>query len=412
MVSCNNRVFVQSFEGSSYVLGFGVSDIAVEDPSSLYIAGYHNGWEAEGLLDNQQARAVWLGTGEDGILLMSVDCIGLGSDTVERIRKAVDVPNLGIIVCSTHDHAGADTLGLWGPVAIDGKDPGFMENLVQSCREAARQAYSSAHEGRLFYGEILTEGMQSDSRDPVCFDRTMRVLRFVPNDGSAATRIVCFAAHAESLRGANRMLSRDWPGAMADIISKESGENCLFLNGAIGGLVLTPVLSEEPFDAVDNMLLTGASLASYALSCDCSTEVEPSASYVTKAVDIPLDNTLYMYYRFLGILGNSMKKGKSGTGYVLKSSVSVLSLGDVNLVLIPGEMFPEMYDDLVPDDGIWIAAGLANDEIGYVVDPSSFVLDDRLPFIESVPGHYEETNSCGVGTYDALKKAFEELNLF
>jgi hypothetical protein len=39
--------------------------------------------------------------------------------------------------------------------------------------------------------------------------------------------------------------------------------------------------------------------------------------------------------------------------------------------------------------------GLTSDMLGYIIPPFQFVLDERLPYVEQAPGHYEETNSIG-----------------
>jgi hypothetical protein len=53
--------------------------------------------------------------------------------------------------------------------------------------------------------------------------------------------------------------------------------------------------------------------------------------------------------------------------------------------------------------------GLANDEIGYIVPPSDFVLDGELPYVREAEGdHYEETNSLGPTTASCIAQAFED----
>lgn len=408
--------FSQS-KGTVFKMGFGVCDISIPQGiqlDELYIAGYHNGWHPEGVLDLQQARAVWLGTDNksgdlEGILIISIDSVGLGSDTISTIQqevgKCLNSDKISINVCSTHDHAGVDTLGLWGPIAKDGKNKAFMDSLVNAAVLAAKEAYNDSREGLLFYGQIQTENMQRDSRDPQVFDDNLYQLRFVPNDGSQNIRIISYAAHAEALRGDNKLISRDWPGAMADFIKQTTGDDTLFLQGAIGGLVMTSVQTQDkPFDAVKNMTVTGEALAQYALSIKDEQIIEPRIRNAKTSLNIQLDNILYMYYRFLGILGNPMTK-KAGN-YILESTASAIGIGDVVMYLIPGEIFPEIWAELSLTG---LPIGLANDEIGYIVPEIDFELDTKLPYIDSKKGHYEETNSCGPNTAQAIVEALKNL---
>ena len=62
------------------------------------------------------------------------------------------------------------------------------------------------------------------------------------------------------------MISRDYPGVVCDRIRQQTGEDVLFLPGAIGGLIMTPELTGNKFDAQENLDLTGKAIAEAALS--------------------------------------------------------------------------------------------------------------------------------------------------
>ena len=139
-------------EGTQWYCGFGISTIELpENDEHLYIAGYNNGMEISEVRDLCQARAVWLDTGAEGVLLIGIDCVALDSGTVAKIRESLaDVPNCaGVQVYATHTHAGVDTLGLWGPVGIDGKNSGYQENLIQAAEAAGREAVAGRTAGVL-----------------------------------------------------------------------------------------------------------------------------------------------------------------------------------------------------------------------------------------------------------------------
>ena len=56
-----------------------------------------------------------------------------------------------------------------------------------------------------------------------------------------------------------------------------------------------------------------------------------------------------------------------------------------------------------------IFVGLANDELGYIIPPSDYVLSEDAPYFNEAEGdHYEETNSVGVDCADDLAKALEK----
>ncbi|MBQ9938660.1 MAG: neutral/alkaline non-lysosomal ceramidase N-terminal domain-containing protein [Oscillospiraceae bacterium] len=415
---------------AQYSMGFGCADIAVPQNSGfpLYIAGYHMGEEIAGVLDEQQVRAVWIDDGEASVVIIAVDCIGLSSSTVAQIREklkefcvATDCGSINVV--STHTHAGIDTLGLWGPVGIDGKNPDFMDALIDSAAKAAQDAYSDRCAGRLFYGKTETEGLQSDSRGPSVYDSNLYQLRFEPFDGKHnAIRVFSFAAHAESLRGANRMVSRDYPGAVCDIIAAETGDDAVYLPGAIGGLIMTPVLCKGYFDSEENLRVTARKIADAVLKTDGMRALEPKLSCARVEFETELDNTLFIYYKFLGILQNNTRRGISGE-YMIESELNVLRFGELSLALIPGEIFPELVSgtgktedpealcSIARRHGAeeLIVVGLANDELGYIVAPSDYLLDDELPYFNEAAGdHYEETNSVGKGCAVKIAEVFEK----
>lgn len=427
-------------EEEKWTVGYAYAEIPLPDEGSLYIAGYHNGWEITEVRDLQRATALWLEAGDCRAALVSVDCVGLGSDTAARVRDAladlIRETGCTVHVIATHDHAGLDTLGLWGPVAEDGKNPAFMESLVSACRDAVLRAYDDRRPGRLYAADVPMDGeMFRDSRDPQVWDPMLHMLRFAPDDGGAGIRVLSCGAHAESLRGANTRLSRDYPGVLCGLVEERTGDRALFFPGAVGGLVMTREFV-SPFDAEENLLLTGRKLADYACGPAEETELDASFSDAGISFSVPLDNTVFLYYKFLGILGNEAERGAGETGYALGSSLSVLRLGSKTLVLVPGEIFPELVfggglgeraayperqnpeplAEILSSHGLgdFFVIGLADDELGYIVPPDDFLVNEEAPYLEDAKPadgsrHYEETNSVGRGCADAIANALREL---
>lgn len=421
------------YEKGPWVAGFGSREIELPKNSGpLYIAGYHNGWEIESVHDLQRANAVWLDCGYGGVLIISVDCVGLSHGTVNEIRDSLknfckESGCTSVNVISTHDHAGVDTLGLWGPIAENGKNPEFMYNVKKAATEAAEEAFKNRRNGKLFYGEIKTENLQCDSRTPYEYDSMLYQFRFEPDDGEKGIRIINYAAHAESLRGSNKVVSRDYPGVISDSVKRKTGDDLIFTPGAVGGLVMTKELV-EPFNAVQNMKRTGEVLTDYLLKIGNETELTPKLEIKTSSFRIPLDNIVFEYYTFLGILANTFEDGNGETGYDVVTEMSLLTIGEKCILMLPCEIFPELVsgNGLVEGDpealnaiaernGIkgLIVMGLTNDEIGYVVPPSDFFVDPDTPYLseghdENGKKHYEETNSVGKQAAVIISEAFKD----
>lgn len=416
--------------------GFGCAEIALpeETDQPIYISGYNQGWEIAGVYDLCQARAVMLDAGGEKVLLIGIDCIALDSGTVRQIRERLsDLENCSVNAFSTHTHAGPDTLGLWGPVATNGKNSDYMENLIDAAEKAARQAASSVKEGTLHFGKVKTEYMLRDSRYPEVADEHLYQLHFSAADGTAGVRMLFYCAHAESLRGNNRFVSRDYAGLLCDQVSEATGDDAIFMPGAVGGLLMTKefVSTSYPKGAQENLQITADKLTEYALSIVDDREISPEMSISKVVFEVPLDNPAFALYKFLGILNNDAVKGESATGYSVRTELSVLRLGDIAVALIPGELFPELayggkYGMMNPEAenpaplvetakefGVkeLMIIGLANDELGYIVPPSDFLLNENAPYIERIEDslgedHYEETNSVGPECAWAIANAF------
>ena len=221
---------------------------------------------------------------------------------------------------------------------------------------------------------------------------------------------------------------------MAEVIKEKTTDNCIYFNGAIGGLIMTKVFDSNSL--INNMRLTGEKLAEYALSIEENILEKGILKQTTIKFDVELNNTIFQYYKFLGILGNECYKNILTGKYYLKTEISILQISDITFLLIPGEIFPELVyggsvinpesDKTNPETILEIASknnvknliiiGLCNDEIGYIVPPSDFLVNNEYPYLKEYTdslgrNHYEETNSVGPNAaYElikAIKKAFK-----
>lgn len=422
LCACNRESYYE-FTAPYFEVGYSSEEIVVPENETLYIAGYHQGAEVQGFLDKQRASAMYV----NDVLLISIDAIGISGDITGKIREKLKNTCENVNVFATHTHAGIDTLGLWGNVGLEGKNEHFMSNLVDAAVKAGKQATENKTKGKMYYGYHDTEGLQDDSREPVIFDSNVYQFRFVGENGSGV-RLINYAAHAESLRGDNYMVSADYVGKTRDLIKETTGDDVLFVQGAIGGLIMTKELV-EPFDAVQNMNETGTRLANFVLAIDNEVELNSKVKLGMKTFKTKLDNTLFFYYRFLGILKNKICRGKSMTGYMLKTEASILTIGDIAIYLMPGEIFPELvYGGTLtnedPDTLVNLAKqngyekvlvfGLANDELGYIVPKSSYLLNEKAPYVatqkdETGENHYEETNSSSKDCCEDIYKVYSNI---
>jgi hypothetical protein len=108
-------VSVVAAADGSLSVGFGEVDVSpVIGKKPVLLAGFGKDRRATRVHDPITARAVVLSDGSEKIALVSVDVVGLFFPSVEAVRK--QLPGFKyVLVSSTHNHEGPDTLGLWGP---------------------------------------------------------------------------------------------------------------------------------------------------------------------------------------------------------------------------------------------------------------------------------------------------------
>src|SRR5262249_23753421 len=112
-VLCDSVVQFSSAADPPLRVGFGETDITPAlGEQAVFVAGFSHNRRATKVNDPLKVRAFVLADGRKTIAVASVDVIGLFLPNVETIRKGLPGVDY-VLVCSTHNHHGPDTLGLW-----------------------------------------------------------------------------------------------------------------------------------------------------------------------------------------------------------------------------------------------------------------------------------------------------------
>ena len=421
-------------EGNIFSVGFGKCVVLPDDieKKKYYIAGYGENNPARGVIDPQYAHAMWIddNSGRGGVLLISLDIVGLLNKDVNRIREKLgdfcrETGCRSVNIFSTHNHAGIDTMGIWGKLPFSGKDPAFMEILFQSTVDACREAYENRRDGDLYLGKIEVPDMQEDIRTPVVYSKTLTRFRFVPVDGSREVWLLNFASHSESLQGCNHLVSADFPCYLREKIDSEAGADVVYTVGAIGGMISMDIPDEDRLREEHRLLEStrkiGYRLANYALEIVDEEKVTPVINIGRREFYAKVENTILTLACMIGLLeADRYADSKYPKLMCLKTEISIMEIGNKRLLLLPCEIFPELVyggflsadesatgkgaeanpellSDIIGDKNTMVC-GLANDELGYVVPPNDFMLHPTAPYLENGRDshnrrHYEETNS-------------------
>lgn len=436
--------------GEKWTCGFGKQSFtpADYDRKTYYIAGYDSNNPVKGVLDDLYARAVYLddNRGNGGVVFCALDCVGMSRKDINDIRKyVIESGRLGKIksinISSTHTHAGIDTQGLWGEkIYKSGKDLAFMDNLKKAAAQAIITSYESRKDGRLFMGYTIVEDMQADVRTPETYDKNLTRFRFSPYDKSGDIYIVNFASHAELL-GTTSLVSADFPAYFIKEIEESSpGSDAVFFNGAVGGMISAKEIKKVYRDSIDceaYMKGFGKELGKKALSVNNEKELKPILNIKSNGIAVPGDNTVLILAKYLNVLNNDIGRTGKRSKVCIYSEVGYAEFGDkdVAVFLVPGELFPELYngDFLTEKDSAnhrkasyrkvladmtdcrhKFVIGLCNDELGYILAENDFLLNETLPYINKATDdmgrdHYEETNSTGPETGKIILDETENL---
>jgi hypothetical protein len=415
----------------------------------VYLAGFANDRKATGVHDDLWARAFAVSdlTGQRRVVLVSVDLIGFFRDDVLAARALLHTkaPGAALVVASTHNHEGPDTMGLWGRGRFSsGVDPEYLARVRRDVAEAAAEALGRLQPARLVLARAKTPGLVEDGRLPRVVDDTIVAVRAVGEDGSTLGTLVGWSNHPEALGAKNTLVTSDFAHFLRRRVEERLGGTCVFVVGSIGGLMTPLGLKLEdpagrpvPADSFELARAVGERAADAALE---ALRAAPHASASTAlehrsaAAFVPLENRLFRLAAFLGVLPRKVfSAGRPATtlfGDDVETEVGYLRLGDLEALLVPAEIYPELVlggiqdpqdpgadhrgaprerplFDLLRSDHRMVV-GLANDEIGYVIPRSQW--DAKAPFAYArAEDQYGEVNSVGPSAAPRLREAFARL---
>jgi hypothetical protein len=422
-------------------VGYASADVTPRLGSKpVFIAGYGQNRKATKIHDPLFARAIVLSDGQKRVALAAVDVVGLQYPTVQEIRKRLSGFDY-VMVASTHNHEGPDTVGLWGPSPFkSGIDDEFMEYLISQTVRAIQDADAARQTVAASYGTADDERLVRDSRQPQVKDGVLRIVRFDSSQtGEPHCLLVNWTCHPEALASRNTEITADFPYYTIRDLEEKYGCPVIYFSGAVGGLMAPPrdiykrtdgsPLEDGSFEYAERYGADVAELATKAVEAAEPFSLSPIA-VSARPISVPLENPLYRVARMMGVLkregrkwtGNPEELGEPITRDDPKqvpagvTEVGYLQLGQLSLAAIPGELYPELVYGKVEnpaDAGAdfpaaavepsivalmphkkFLFVGLANDELGYIVPKRQW--DEKAPFAYGKKeAQYGEGNSCG-----------------
>src|SRR5882672_1188007 len=134
----------------------GAARVEITPKGKVYLAGFGVGRTSRGVHDPLFARALAVRRGAVTVVVVAVDLIGLHHHQVEEVRRRLlsRVAPTCVLVAATPNHAGPDTLGLWGiPPFVSGIDRKYVELATSGIVRAAETALDALGPVRVRRGE-------------------------------------------------------------------------------------------------------------------------------------------------------------------------------------------------------------------------------------------------------------------
>ena len=225
------------------MLQAGYAKVDITPPLGIDLAGYFSRRIAKGVLDPLYAVAVAISSGEETVILVSMDCLGISTPYATKFREAIaartDVPFDHILVAALHQHT---SYVLHEGRKISVSDQAYLDVLYRRVADAAVMAMADRKEATLGFGARLVDTPLAFVRryfgedgnvytNPPATqrvvahcdeaDNTVRVLRFARADAPDIA-ILNFSTHPDVIGG--ELYSADWPGLTRTYFEEAVGD--------------------------------------------------------------------------------------------------------------------------------------------------------------------------------------------
>jgi len=380
-------------------MDIGYSEIDITPEVGAELCGFAARVQpSTGVLDPLLAKAIYMVEGEERLLWIACDLIGLPRDFVEQFRRwaleELDLEPRQVVISATHTHSGPPTILLHEAGTLD---PAYLQWLQTELQDLAMAALGESESCEL----VAVEGrcdLGTDRRGQASAHADSRVAAFGwrRGDGSFAAVLLNYPMHAVALGSSNRLISADWPGCCAEALSEMLPGNPLVLvtNGACGNLNppferATPeqvqAWGSQVAAAVVDLLkdAPGTRRAGLAASSEVFAlplevfSVEEIAHQAEKAMRNPagLNEWGDRFRRAVGEWRRTMTEAmESGTAAVSADvELAVVRLAGRLLVGVNAEVFSAFTDELRTRLGVPVyVSGYTNGLVGYMPTAAAY----------------------------------------
>ena len=269
----------------------GYGEQIITPPLGRPLTGYgcYLDRNAASVLDDLKVRAVFLRRGNERLILISCDLLGLTVEFSDAVREEIaweqGLDRAGIFLACTHTHSGPASQPLIGMPVPDPEYLAQVQRAILAAADAA--AHDEARAAFSYFLETIEPiGFNRRNRSFHPIDPVLKVAVLERADGKLY--LMNYACHAVTL-GLNYAWSADWPGAVVAAIEADGHRGIVF-QGFLGDINPTANgLSSAP-DKTAFLPYYGRLLYDRARLAEpqATREDSPSLRAVERRVDLPL----------------------------------------------------------------------------------------------------------------------------
>lgn len=384
-----------------YMGGYGLGPYRVFDPDYEPVAYVGENRPAENVHDTEiRVQTIAFGNPDgDVVAVQSLDVQGYfvefkecpcGVASIQKLfEDATGLPSENLLVHSTHQHAGPNTLGHQG-----GVPQWYLEKIRDTAVASAVAAVEALEPAEVVTGTLNRPQFNQHRRETYesVSDPFLVYLHARPasisgrtNDapegrGRSIGTLVNYSGHPTVLGSGNRTIHTDYPGPLVRALERELGGVGVFLNGGVGNTSVRAPSGEDDFDRAHKL--------GEALAREVVRDVEDGSQSVhgdtvdsaVLPMEHPITNpvllggsALNVYMRSDDYMTVSAEPVPYPTGVSplrLLTNVGGFRVGDALVLWGPGEIFGSISVG-ARNQARWssgtLVAGLGNDHIGYII---------------------------------------------
>ena len=397
----------------------GAAKVDITPPVGGPSSGYSNRTRPSDAIDDPLfSKALVLDDGRTRLAIITNDLIGLRAELVAEIRSLVQkwtrIPEDNIFISASHTHFGPPT-SKRSDFAWTDANEAYVATLVRKMATAAKLASDARQPARIGFGKGEARGISYNRRTlrpdgkavmswrlpppeaklkfgPV--DPEVGVIKIEDKRGRMMASLVNFACHPVSAVDRPLAISADYPGETMKLIEAAEGGISLFALGCAGNIV--PIVRAtgakrkvglslgaealrvlQWIDTAERARLQAKRrkislpLKRFASVKSLRSEVErlEEMKKKTKAKGRKSTEDLSDIARRLSRARHALRQAERFAGKKeMETEIMALSIGDIHLIGLPGEIFVEIGQRIKKrsGQGKLLAVSLANDSIGYV----------------------------------------------